>query len=115
MAVTFDTNQIELVSDGANNIKRIIIIVDTSLANWDAVAYQVVYNIVVLSELHVCISGRSPAVVIGYLMKSRGWRLTQSYQWVKERRPAVELSEGMKIGSIKFVFSSQYLLMVYKR
>lgn len=43
-----------------------------------------------------CMSGksRSPAVVIGYLMKSRGWRLPQSYQWVKERRPAVELSEG---------------------
>ncbi|CAK8538442.1 unnamed protein product [Lathyrus sativus] len=41
-----------------------------------------------------CMSGksRSPAVVIGYLMKSRGWRLAQSYQWVKERRPSVELS-----------------------
>ncbi|CAJ2653561.1 protein tyrosine phosphatase IBR5-like [Trifolium pratense] len=43
-----------------------------------------------------CMSGksRSPAVVIGYLMKSRGWRLAQSYQWVKERRTSVELSEG---------------------
>ncbi|XP_028758006.1 protein-tyrosine-phosphatase IBR5 [Neltuma alba] len=44
-----------------------------------------------------CMSGknRSPAIVIAYLMKSRGWRLSQSYQWVKERRPSVELSEGV--------------------
>ncbi|KAM1016057.1 hypothetical protein ACFX13_046532 [Malus domestica] len=43
-----------------------------------------------------CMSGknRSPAIVIAYLMKSRGWRLAPSYQWVKERRPAVELSEA---------------------
>lgn len=37
---------------------------------------------------------RSPAIVIAYLMKSKGWRLAQSYQWVKERRPSVDLSEG---------------------
>ncbi|KAG9141215.1 hypothetical protein Leryth_001703 [Lithospermum erythrorhizon] len=36
---------------------------------------------------------RSPAIVIAYLMKSKGWRLAQSYQWVKERKPVVELSE----------------------
>ncbi|CAI0383638.1 unnamed protein product [Linum tenue] len=44
-----------------------------------------------------CMSGksRSPAIVIAYLMKSKGWRLAQSYQWVKERRPAVELTEGV--------------------
>ncbi|CAN1196637.1 Protein-tyrosine-phosphatase IBR5 [Linum perenne] len=44
-----------------------------------------------------CMSGksRSPAIVISYLMKSKGWRLAQSYQWVKERRPAVELTEGV--------------------
>lgn len=41
------------------------------------------------------LSDRSPAIVIAYLMKSRGWRLAQAYQWVKERRPAVELTEGM--------------------
>ncbi|ONI18274.1 hypothetical protein PRUPE_3G206700 [Prunus persica] len=43
-----------------------------------------------------CMSGknRSPAIVIAYLMKSRGWRLAQCYQWVKERRPSVELSEA---------------------
>ncbi|KAM7271331.1 hypothetical protein ACFE04_030545 [Oxalis oulophora] len=42
-----------------------------------------------------CMSGRnrSPAIVIAYLMKSRGWRLAQSYQWVKERRPSVEISK----------------------
>ncbi|KAL1307893.1 hypothetical protein HN51_049787 [Arachis hypogaea] len=42
-----------------------------------------------------CMSGksRSPAIVIAYLMKSKGWRLAQSYQWVKERRPSVELTE----------------------
>ncbi|KAK4783799.1 hypothetical protein SAY86_018167 [Trapa natans] len=45
-----------------------------------------------------CMSGksRSPAIVIGFLMKSRGWRLTQSYQWVKDRRPSVDLSEDVQ-------------------
>ncbi|KAF4368240.1 hypothetical protein CsatB_020102 [Cannabis sativa] len=44
-----------------------------------------------------CMSGRnrSPAVVMAYLMKSRGWRLAQSYQWVKERRPSVQLTEAV--------------------
>ncbi|OAY33042.1 protein-tyrosine-phosphatase IBR5 [Manihot esculenta] len=44
-----------------------------------------------------CMSGknRSPAIVIAYLMKSRGWRLAQSYQWVKERRPSVDLSQAV--------------------
>ncbi|KAL3849024.1 hypothetical protein ACJIZ3_010906 [Penstemon smallii] len=42
-----------------------------------------------------CMSGknRSPAIVMAYLMKSKGWKLAQSYQWVKERRPSVELSQ----------------------
>ncbi|XP_074591957.1 protein-tyrosine-phosphatase IBR5-like [Curcuma longa] len=38
---------------------------------------------------------RSPAIVIAYLMKSNGWRLVQSSQWVKERRPVVELSPAV--------------------
>ncbi|KAG2719423.1 hypothetical protein I3843_03G256800 [Carya illinoinensis] len=44
-----------------------------------------------------CMSGknRSPAIVIAFLMKCKGWRLAQSYQWVKERRPSVELSEAV--------------------
>lgn len=44
-----------------------------------------------------CMSGknRSPAIVMAYLMKSKGWRLPQSYQWVKERRPPVELSQAV--------------------
>lgn len=37
---------------------------------------------------------RSPAIVIAYLMKCKGWRFLQSYQWVKDRRPMVELSPG---------------------
>lgn len=36
---------------------------------------------------------RSAAVVIAYLMKSRGWNLAQSLQWVKERRPSVDLTQ----------------------
>ncbi|GER48235.1 dual specificity protein phosphatase [Striga asiatica] len=42
-----------------------------------------------------CMSGknRSPAIVIAYLIKTKGWKLTQSYQWVKEHRPQVELSQ----------------------
>ncbi|PIA38192.1 hypothetical protein AQUCO_02800095v1 [Aquilegia coerulea] len=44
-----------------------------------------------------CMSGKnkSPAIVIAYLMKSKRWRLAQSYQWVKDRRPSVELSQGV--------------------
>ncbi|KAL3363807.1 hypothetical protein AABB24_012843 [Solanum stoloniferum] len=44
-----------------------------------------------------CMSGksRSPAIVIAYLMKSRGWKLAQSYQWVKDRRPYVDLNQGV--------------------
>ncbi|MBA0653223.1 hypothetical protein Goklo_020423 [Gossypium klotzschianum] len=44
-----------------------------------------------------CMSGknRSPAIVIAYLMRSKGWRLPQSYQWVKERRSSVELSQAV--------------------
>lgn len=44
-----------------------------------------------------CMSGkrRSPAIVIAYLMKCKGWRLAQSYQWVKERRPYVDLSQDI--------------------
>ncbi|GFY91083.1 indole-3-butyric acid response 5 [Actinidia rufa] len=38
---------------------------------------------------------RSPAIVIAYLMKSKGWRLAQSYQWVKERRLSVELTQAV--------------------
>ncbi|XP_021998258.1 protein-tyrosine-phosphatase IBR5 isoform X2 [Helianthus annuus] len=43
-----------------------------------------------------CMSGKnkSPAVVIAYLMKSRRWTFDQSYQWVKERRPSVDLNEA---------------------
>ncbi|XP_017974764.1 PREDICTED: protein-tyrosine-phosphatase IBR5 isoform X2 [Theobroma cacao] len=42
-----------------------------------------------------CMSGknRSPAIVIAYLMKSKRWRLPYSYQWVKERRSSVELTQ----------------------
>ncbi|GMI98543.1 DUAL SPECIFICITY PROTEIN PHOSPHATASE 1E, indole-3-butyric acid response 5 [Hibiscus trionum] len=44
-----------------------------------------------------CMSGknRSPAIVIAFLMKSKGWRLPQSYQWVKERRPSVDISQAI--------------------
>ncbi|KAG4982875.1 hypothetical protein JHK87_027624 [Glycine soja] len=43
-----------------------------------------------------CMSGksRSLAIVIAYLMKSKVWRLVHSYQWVKERRPSVELTQA---------------------
>ncbi|XP_068668750.1 protein-tyrosine-phosphatase IBR5-like [Aristolochia californica] len=38
---------------------------------------------------------RSAAIIMAYLMKRKGWRLAQSYQWVKDRRPSVELSEAV--------------------
>ncbi|XP_073392417.1 protein-tyrosine-phosphatase IBR5 isoform X1 [Physcomitrium patens] len=37
----------------------------------------------------------SPAVVIAYLMKHKQWRLPQSYQWVKDRRPSINLTEAV--------------------
>ncbi|KAA3459199.1 protein-tyrosine-phosphatase IBR5-like [Gossypium australe] len=44
-----------------------------------------------------CMSGknRSPAIVVAFLLKSKGWRLPQSYQWVKERRPSVDISQAV--------------------
>ncbi|MBA0579384.1 hypothetical protein Gorai_021643 [Gossypium raimondii] len=44
-----------------------------------------------------CMSGknRSPAIVVAFLMKSKGWRLLQSYQWVKERRPSVDIGQAV--------------------
>lgn len=43
-----------------------------------------------------CMTGvsRGPAVVIGYLMKLRNWRLAEAYKWVKDKRPAVNVSQG---------------------
>ncbi|GMH32504.1 hypothetical protein BSKO_00338 [Bryopsis sp. KO-2023] len=43
-----------------------------------------------------CMTGtsRSPTVVIAYLMKLKGWRLSESYRWVKDRRPKVKLSDS---------------------
>ncbi|PUZ61166.1 hypothetical protein GQ55_4G251800 [Panicum hallii var. hallii] len=51
-----------------------------------------------------CMSGksRSAAFVIAFLMKSRGWRLAQSFQWVKERRPQVQLSDGAQQQLIEY-------------
>ncbi|KAE8685907.1 Protein-tyrosine-phosphatase IBR5 [Hibiscus syriacus] len=44
-----------------------------------------------------CMSGknRSPAIVIAFLMRSKGWRLPQSYQFVKERRPSVDINQAI--------------------
>ncbi|KAL3700766.1 hypothetical protein R1sor_018788 [Riccia sorocarpa] len=44
-----------------------------------------------------CMSGqnRSPAVVIAYLMRHKRWRLPESYQWVKERRPSINLTPAV--------------------
>lgn len=47
---------------------------------------------------------RSPAVVIAYLMKAKGWRLAQSHRWVKDRRPSVELNPGTNTVALLFLF-----------
>ncbi|ESQ33235.1 hypothetical protein EUTSA_v10005655mg [Eutrema salsugineum] len=41
-----------------------------------------------------CMSGRnrSPAIVIAYLMKRKRWSLAESYQWVQNRRPSIDIS-----------------------
>ncbi|KAK9804083.1 hypothetical protein WJX73_004746 [Symbiochloris irregularis] len=43
-----------------------------------------------------CMTGisRSPSVTIAFLMKLRRWRLVESFQWVKQRRPSMHLSAG---------------------
>ena len=55
---------------------------------------------------HAIFNNRSPAIVIAYLMKSKGWRLAQSYQWVKERRHSVELTPGTYLYRIQLCFQS---------
>ncbi|GJM99932.1 hypothetical protein PR202_ga17075 [Eleusine coracana subsp. coracana] len=51
-----------------------------------------------------CMSGksRSAAFVIAFLMKSRGWRLAQCFQWVKERRSQVQLSDAAQQQLIEY-------------
>lgn len=39
---------------------------------------------------------RSPSVVIAYLMKKRGWRLAESYKWVKDKRQTINIKEGKR-------------------
>ncbi|KAJ1254569.1 hypothetical protein BS78_K029200 [Paspalum vaginatum] len=43
-----------------------------------------------------CMTGknRSAAFVTAFLMKSKGWRLAQAFQWVKDRRPQVQLTDA---------------------
>lgn len=38
---------------------------------------------------------RSPAIVIAYLMRRKGWRLPESFQWVKDRRPSIQITHGV--------------------
>ncbi|KAK5838587.1 hypothetical protein PVK06_007319 [Gossypium arboreum] len=47
----------------------------------------------IASEDDYILSNRSPAIVVAFLMKSKEWRLPQSYQWVKEQRPSVDISQ----------------------
>jgi dual specificity MAP kinase phosphatase len=35
-------------------------------------------------------------VVIAYLMRHKGWQLHQSYQWVKDRRPSINLTPAVE-------------------
>ncbi|VAI73298.1 unnamed protein product [Triticum turgidum subsp. durum] len=51
-----------------------------------------------------CMSGksRSAAFVVAFLMKSRGWRLAQCFQWVKERRPQVQLADAAQQQLIEY-------------
>ncbi|BAF19387.1 Os06g0308100 [Oryza sativa Japonica Group] len=51
-----------------------------------------------------CMSGksRSAAFVIAFLMKTKGWRLSQCFQWVKERRPQVQLADAAQRQLIEY-------------
>ncbi|CAA3010529.1 protein-tyrosine-phosphatase IBR5-like [Olea europaea var. sylvestris] len=70
---------------------------DQKLAFDDAIKFLEQCEIDRARVLVHCMSGksRSPAIVMAYLMKSKGWKLAQSYQWVKERRPSVELTQAV--------------------
>ena len=52
--------------------------------------------------------GRSPAIVIAYLMKCNRWRLPQSLQWVKDRRPVVDLTSGILTPSVSISLHYQF-------
>jgi len=41
-----------------------------------------------------CMSGtsKSPAVIMAYLMRARGWRLLECYKWVKDKRPNININ-----------------------
>ena len=54
-----------------------------------------------------CMSGqsRSPTIIIAFLMKSRGWRLLESYKWVKEKRSMVNLNAEDKKKLIEYEIS----------
>lgn len=43
-----------------------------------------------------CMTGisRSPSLAIAYLMKLKGWRLVEAYQWTKARRIAININPG---------------------
>ena len=38
--------------------------------------------------------GRSPTVVVAYLMRHGNLRLAESYKWVKDRRPSINITAG---------------------
>ena len=38
--------------------------------------------------------GRSPAVVVAYLMRHGNLSLAESYKWVKDRRPSISITSG---------------------
>ncbi len=48
-----------------------------------------------LNKVLDALQDRSPAVVVGYLMKLRRWRLCDAYKWVKEHRDATQLAQSM--------------------
>lgn len=53
---------------------------------------------------------RSPTVIIGYLMKLRGWRLAESYKWVKDKRPNIKISEGVRRETLRLLHVATGLL-----
>ncbi|RWW70906.1 hypothetical protein BHE74_00021389 [Ensete ventricosum] len=56
--------------------------------------YSIDMGIICTASVLLFSYGRSPAIVMAYLMKCKGWRFAQSFQWVRDCRPTVELSQG---------------------
>ncbi|MDA1334717.1 MAG: dual specificity protein phosphatase [bacterium] len=46
--------------------------------------------------------GRSPTLVIAYFMKTNGWSLNESFEYIKKRRPPIHITKSQIAGLRKY-------------